>query len=172
MLHVKLSALLLILTASLPGVCIPILQMRKWGPRGMNGWLWKQWWTEYSNLESVSTTPEGGWEKVLFLDMPESLCGCWWPTLIPGKTESFVRMRATVDYETRNSVSGTRSVTGLRVQGQKAWIWWWVTVKALSPGVELNIKLGTLCVNQWGYQPPSPFLNFWGRTSLISIWHL
>lgn len=127
------------------GICIPYFTDEEMGAQ-KHKWLSMTAVVEYSNLESVSATPEGVWEKVLFPEMPDSLCGCWWPTLIPGQAESLGGMRATVDYETRNSVSGTRWVTGLSVQGQKR-PWWWVTEKALSPGVELNIKLGTLCMS-------------------------
>lgn len=36
----------------------------------------------------------GGRERVLFLDMPDRICGCWWLTLIPRRADSFVGMRA------------------------------------------------------------------------------
>lgn len=105
-------------------------------------------------MESVSTIPfirpDGGWEPVLFLDVLDRICDCCWPTPIPGRVDSFVGMSVLTGYEIRNSVSGTRWVMDLVCKARKGWICWWVTVQALNPGVELNIKLGTpwVSINQ------------------------
>lgn len=41
------------------------------------------------------------------LDMPDRICGCWWPTIIPGRVGSSAGMSVAVDYKIRNSVLGT-----------------------------------------------------------------
>lgn len=57
------------------------------------------------------------------LDMPDRICGCWWPTIIPGRVGSSVEMSVAVDYKTRSSVSGTGWVTGFLCKVRKGWLW-------------------------------------------------
>lgn len=73
-----------------------------------------------------------GWEQVLFPNLSDRICGCWWLMRIPGSPDSSVGMRTPVDYGIRDSVYGIRWVTGPRVWGQKGQTRDWVTVTALS----------------------------------------
>lgn len=71
---------------------------------------------ENSNLRSISSVP---FSRRKAGSKPDRLCGCWRLTLIPERADSFVGIREILDYGTRNSVPGTKWLTGLSVQGQK-----------------------------------------------------